>query len=153
MLSVIRLVVVAIAAALLVWAMGSAHAQDAEIGVIRSSDGEALIIRSGVTVPALVGDSVMGNDVLQTGADGSLGIILADSTQISLGPQSQFHLEDFEFEPIRQGYSIVGRMIQGTMVFISGDIGRLAPENIRIEIPWGAIGLRGTRFAVSVDAP
>ena len=144
---------IAVVAAVLVWATAAVHAQDAEIGVIRSSVGDVVIIRDGAMLPARVGDSVLANDVLQTGADGLVGVILADSTQISLGFHSHFHLEDFEFEPIQRGYSIIGRMIQGTMVFISGDIGRLSPESIQIYMPWGAIGVRGTRFAVSVEPP
>ncbi|MCA8908831.1 MAG: FecR domain-containing protein [Rhodospirillaceae bacterium] len=142
---------VALIAAGLLLAAEVSLAQDLEVGVIRNCSGTVNVVRNGDTVAAVVGESIRDDDVIETGADGTIGIVLADASQISLGPQSEFHLEDFAFEPLQQQYSILGRVLQGTLVYISGDIGRLSPENVRIEVPWGVIGLRGTRLAVSVE--
>jgi hypothetical protein len=37
------------------------------------------------------------------------------------------------------------------MVYLSGLIGKLAPESARFETPVASIGIRGTRFAVKLD--
>ncbi|MCB9959120.1 MAG: FecR domain-containing protein [Rhodospirillaceae bacterium] len=143
----------ALVAAALLCAGKVSFAQDLEVGVVRNCSGSVTIIRNGTEVVANVGQSIRGDDVIETGSDGTIGVILADASQISLGPQSEFHLEDFEFEPLQQRYSILARVLQGTLIYISGDIGRLSPENVRIEVPWGVVGLRGTRLAVSVEGP
>lgn len=142
--------------ALLVWVVAvgvfidSLNAQEREIGVVRSSHGEAYIVREGVTAPAQPGQPVQEGDILETGADGTLGIVLEDTTQISLGDNSRFHMSEFRFEPLRNDYSLIGRILDGTFVFISGDIGRLSPRDVRLETPSGIIGIRGTRLAVAL---
>lgn len=143
----------ALVAAALLWSGEVSFAQDLEVGVVRNCAGTVTIIRDGDTVVAIVGQSIRGDDVIETGPDGTIGIVLADASQISLGPQSEFHLEDFEFEPLQQRYSMLARVLQGTLIYISGDIGRLSPDNVHIEVPWGVIGLRGTRLAVAVEGP
>jgi len=42
-------------------------------------------------------------------------------------------------------------MLKGTAAFVSGIIGKLAPESVRFETPVATIGLRGTRFAVRIE--
>ena len=131
----------------------SLSAQEREIGVVRSSSGEVLIVRDGVAQPARPGQPVREGDILETGEDGALGIVLQETTQISLGGHSRFHLEEFRFEPLMNNYSLIGKILDGTLVFISGDIGRLAPGDIRLETPSGIIGIRGTRLAVATANP
>ena len=137
--------------AILVFEAPDVYGQEVEIGVIRNASGAVTINRNGATVPAVVGESILNTDIIETGPDGSIGFILADSSQFSLGPGTEFHLQEFEFEPLQQNYLIFARILRGTLVFVSGDIGRLSPEDVHIEIPWGVIGLRGTRLAVAVD--
>jgi hypothetical protein len=40
---------------------------------------------------------------------------------------------------------------RGTLSYLSGLIGKLAPESARFETPVASIGIRGTRFAMKVD--
>jgi len=47
----------------------------------------------------------------------------------------------------------VARISRGTMAYLSGLIGKLAPEAARFETPSTTIGIRGTRFAVNVGEP
>jgi hypothetical protein len=39
---------------------------------------------------------------------------------------------------------------QGTLDFVSGMLGKLAPESVSVETPTGVIGMRGTHFVVNV---
>jgi hypothetical protein len=39
------------------------------------------------------------------------------------------------------------------MAYISGLIGKLAPESVRFETPVASIGIRGTCFAVKAGEP
>ena len=47
--------------------------------------------------------------------------------------------------------SIITRLLKGTSAYLSGIIGKLSPESVRFETPVASIGIRGTKFAVSVE--
>jgi hypothetical protein len=42
-------------------------------------------------------------------------------------------------------------MLKGTVAYISGLIGKLSPESVRVETPTASIGIRGTKFVVKVE--
>ena len=55
-------------------------------GRVKTSIGSASIVRGGQSAPAAVGALVYESDLLRTGADGQLAVMLKDDTRISLGP-------------------------------------------------------------------
>lgn len=131
-------------------APSGAQAQMVEIGVVRTISGTAHILRDGDRIRPAVGGPVQEGDILRTGADGSIGVALSDNAVLSVGPDSEFHLVEFAFQPRNEIFSFLARILLGTFVYTSGDIGRLSPDAIAIETPVGVIGIRGTRFAGSV---
>ena len=42
------------------------------------------------------------------------------------------------------------KMLKGTFVYISGAIGRLSPDSVRLETPSSIIGTRGTKVLIEV---
>lgn len=128
----------------------SAAAQDT-IGVVRSVEGKATVTRGGEVLPAAVGMKLMVDDTLMTGADGSMGIILRDNSTLSIGPKSSLAVQRFLFSPAEGKLGLLVRLSRGTMAYLSGLIGKLAPESALFETPVASIGIRGTRFAVKVD--
>lgn len=121
------------------------------IGSVKLAGGAALVERGGRQLPAQPGLQLQRQDVLRTGADGTLGVILRDDTRISLGPHSEVVLAEFVFDPVEGRLSLVVRMLHGVVQFISGEISKLAPERIRFETPVGVVGVRGTRFLAQVE--
>lgn len=134
--------------------LASAGAQEsgAAIGTVKVTGGDASVRRGGTILQAVEGLDVERKDVLQTGSDGSLGVTLKDGTLLSLGPNSRFELSSFEFEPQRDAFEFFGQILQGTMVYQSGRIGKIAPEKTRIKTPLSVVAVRGTRFAVRVPS-
>ncbi len=118
------------------------------IGVVRSAQGTATIHRGEEVLPAVPGTKLAAGDTLVTGPDGSLGVILRDNSSLSLGPDSSLDIRQFLFAPAEGKLGLVARISRGTMAYISGLIGKLAPEKARFETPVASIGIRGTRFAV-----
>jgi hypothetical protein len=59
-------------------------------------------------------------------------------------------IEDFQFRPVKHELSFVGRMLRGTINYISGQIAKLAPEMVRLETPDATLGVRGTQVLVEV---
>ena len=146
------LLVAILLAAVLVPAWGHADT-DPTIGVVRNSAGSATVTRGGNVLPATAGTRLHTGDTLGTGPDGSLGVILRDNSSLSLGPSSSLVLRDFLFSPSEGKFSLLVRFSRGTMAYLSGLIGKLAPEKARFETPTATIGIRGTHFAVVAGEP
>ena len=139
-------------AAVLVPTWGHADA-DGTIGVVRNFSGSATVTRGWNVLPATTGTRLHVGDTLGTGPDGSLGVILRDNSSLSLGPSSSLVLRDFLFSPSEGKCGLLVHLSRGTMAYLSGLIGKLAPENARFETPMATIGIRGTHFAVKAGEP
>lgn len=120
-------------------------------GIVKTLKGDATIVRQGKALPVQVGTALTVGDLLRTGPESAIGLILADNTLIALGPASELLLNDFAFSPAEQDLSLALRLMKGTASFLSGLIGKLAPETVRVETPDASVGIRGTRFALRVD--
>lgn len=136
-----------------VLAWGFPAAAQEIIGVVKNSEGKAAVIRGEQVLPASAGTKLEAGDRLTTGNDGSLGVILRDNSTLSIGPGSSLVIQEFLFSPGEGKLGILARISRGTMAYISGLIGKLAPETARFETPTASIGIRGTRFAVKVEEP
>jgi hypothetical protein len=145
-----KLFVVILLAAVSIPTWGHADT-DGTIGVVRNSAGSATVTRGGNVLPAAPGTRLHVGDTLGTGPDGSLGVILRDDSSLSLGPSSSLVLREFLFSPSESKFGLLVRLSRGTMAYLSGLIGKLAPEKARFETPTATIGIRGTHFAVKVE--
>ena len=120
-------------------------------GYVKIVRGDALIIRGGAEMPARPGDAVYQKDQLRTGADGRLGITLKDDTRVSLGPNSEIGLSEFKFSPAEGELGLVMKLLRGVAAFVTGRIGQLRPDAVRIETPATIIGVRGTHFVIQAE--
>ncbi|MGF1625749.1 MAG: FecR domain-containing protein [Alphaproteobacteria bacterium] len=127
-----------------------ATAQDAAVGIVVKISGTAVALRDGATVALGLGDPIFVGDRVETAADGALGITLMDNSLLSLGVSSVFELTTFVLDPVTESFALGGRIVTGTIAVTTGEIGDIAPENVEFETPYGMIGIRGTRFAVTV---
>ena len=120
-------------------------------GSVKTVQGEVFAERDGTTLPLEKGMRIFAEDLLVTGKDASLGIVLRDNTIFSMGPESSLSLNEFVFAPVDGEFSLLVRMVKGTFVYISGIIAKLSPESIHIETPVGVVAVRGTRFAAKIS--
>jgi hypothetical protein len=120
------------------------------IAQIKKVTGQAVIVRSGERRPAIVGDMLFVKDVIETGADGGIGITFIDNTVFSAGPSSQIALDDFQFDSNDFRGAMLADMRQGTLAVVSGDIARSTPGAMKVKTPTAILGVRGTTFAVQV---
>ncbi|ADJ62802.1 FecR family protein [Herbaspirillum seropedicae] len=129
------------------WAQQDGATQAAIVKVMR---GEVQAQREGKTRPLAVGERLYEGDRVLTAAASSVGFTLRDDTLISLGPNSQFLLEQFVFNEKTDEGNIAVRMVKGTLRYVSGLIGKHAPERQQFSTPTATIGIRGTDFIVEV---
>jgi hypothetical protein len=127
------------------------EAQGQAAGYVKIVTGAALIIRGGAETQAHPGDAVYQKDGLRTGADGRLGVTLKDDTRVSLGPNSEIGLSEFKFSPAEGELGLVMKLLRGVAAFVTGRIGALRPDAVRIETPATIIGVRGTHVVIQAE--
>jgi hypothetical protein len=114
------------------------------IGLVKTTTGEASILRDGRLAAAQPGYPLLQGDVLLTGPKGTMGVILRDDTILSLGSSTETRLEQFAFEPAEHKLGMVVRVAKGLIGYLSGRISKLAPGSVRLETPVATLGVRGT---------
>jgi len=128
----------------------AAQAADEVVGYVKTTKGDATIVRGKSIIPARINEKISIHDVLKTGAKSSLGVVLKDDTLIALGSNSEVSIREFNFSPGEGKLSLFIRLLKGCALFSSGIIGKLSPGTVKFATPVGDIGLRGTRFLVSL---
>lgn len=131
------------------WVQGAAA--DDLAGFVKTLEGNAVVVRQGQTITVTQGTEVIAGDIVQTGAQSALGIIFADDTRVSLGPETQMTVDRYMFKPREKQMAFIARVIEGTISFISGQLTKLSPESVQIILPSGTIGVRGTHVLIKVD--
>lgn len=121
------------------------------IGVVKTLKGSVSIHRGQQAIPAAIGAKLQVNDILETAADSSIGMILRDDSLLSMGPNSYLAINEFVFSPNEGRLGFLIKILRGTADYVSGIIVKLSPRAARFETPVSTIGARGTHFAVKVE--
>ncbi len=135
---------------LLLLLVGSGSALAADVGSVKSVKGQAWIMRGQERIAVVPGTRLMVHDILNTGSDGALGLILRDDTIISMGSRSEMALAEFVFQPDQHRFALLARFLKGTFSYLSGVMAKLAPDAVRIETPVGMVAIRGTHCLIKV---
>jgi hypothetical protein len=120
------------------------------IGHIHTLKGTASIVRGGATLAAAPGGALNQGDMVRTGNPGAVSIVMIDDTSVSMGPNSEISLKNYTFDPQSGKFSLVVRMVRGTFAYLTGLIGKLAPDSIQLLIPDAIIAIRGTKLLIEV---
>lgn len=141
--------------ALSLWVAAPAAAQPSAdvIGQIKVVSGQVSIVRRGGVHVASLGSHVAVADVLKTGADGKVAVMLRDETRLALGPNSELELANFAFAPAEQQLGLSIRLVRGVLSYVSGLIAKLAPATVRLQTPTSIVGVRGTHVLIKVASP
>jgi len=125
-------------------------ADELPIGYVKNITGDASVTTNEDIIKARIGTPIFKNSVLNTRAKSSLGITLKDATVISLGPETEFAIDEYAYAPAQNKLKFGSRITKGSLNYVSGIIAKLQPDAIKVITPSGTIGVRGTRFAVKV---
>jgi hypothetical protein len=97
-----------------------------------------------------VSDAIFRGDVLQTAADGTLGVTFNDATTFSLLRNSQITVDDFVYQEHGKRNVAAFEVIKGTVSFVASAVAKTG--DMRIDTPSAAIGIRGTAGIVETGA-
>jgi Ca2+-binding RTX toxin-like protein len=123
----------------------------AAIGQVRNLSGVVFAIRpDGTRVQLEVGSQVFQGDVLESGADGAIGVMLADQTTFSMGENGKMVLDEMIYDPAAQKGSVSMSVVQGVFTFVSGQVAKTDPDAMSLKTPVATIGIRGTQVGIEI---
>jgi hypothetical protein len=138
---------------LVVTLLGPVEGAAPSVGLVKVAEGTAVVLRGDQTLLARAGLALLEGDILRTGADGRLGLVLRDDTRVSLGPETEIRIDRFVFAPAKGQLALVLKMARGIAAYVSGKIAKLSPDAVRVETPVAIVGVRGTQFVAKVETP
>ena len=121
---------------------------DARQGTFKTVQGDVTLARETSRYAVVVGDPVFAGDRILTGERSAAAFTLRDGSVLSIGPNSQFVLSEFDFEPTTRDGNILLTLLQGSLRIVTGLIAAEKPEQVRVSTPTTVIGVRGTDFIV-----
>ena len=134
------------------YAQATATTDNEPIGRVESSTGKAEVVRADGTRETLQqGSPIFQGDILETGEDGSIGIVFADESTFSLGESGRMTLDEMVYDPGQQTGSMKVSLLQGAFTFVSGEIAKTDPNAMTMTTPTATIGIRGTAAGGRVD--
>nr|WP_244429500.1 MULTISPECIES: FecR family protein [unclassified Bradyrhizobium] len=97
------------------------------------------------TTPINVGDSMLRDETVRTGTDSAARFVMADSTNLSLGPNATLKLDRTVFNDEHSYRDVAIRMTTGAFRFVTGHSEKTA---YKITTPLATIGVRGTTLDI-----
>jgi hypothetical protein len=110
-----------------------------------------MVTPDGRELPIEIGSPLFLNEHIRTGPDGRLQVLLLDETVFTMGPGSDMVLDEFVYDPDTSLGKVTARLTKGVFRFVTGKV-RSGPDNLKVNVPTGTIGIRGTDFEVYVAA-
>lgn len=121
----------------------------AQVGIVAAVRGAVQIAKGGLAgkiagsgMPVYLGDEIKTDD------KGTLQILLLDESIFTVGPSSRIVIDEFVYDPSTGEGSINAKVGEGIFRFVTGKIARKKPEKMKVSLPVGSIGVRGTIFAL-----
>ncbi len=128
----------------------SAHAVE-RAATLKEMKGEVAVLRDQVAIPVTEGMTLFPQDVIRTARNAKVGVCFVDGSRMSLGPNSELTVVDYVFVPGENKTAFDVFLRQGTSVYSSGQISKMAPETIRIATPQMVLGARNSKLLLKVD--
>jgi Ca2+-binding RTX toxin-like protein len=121
------------------------------IGTVENISGTVYAVRTdGTRVELEEGDQVFQGDILESGPDGAIGVLLADETTFSMGEEGRMVLDEMIYDPGTQEGSVSLSVLQGVFTFVSGQVAKTDPDAMTLDTPVATIGIRGTQVGIEI---
>lgn len=123
-----------------------------QAGVAAAVRGEVTLARAqAVGVAVASGDPIFMRDGIRSGAKSGMQILLLDETIFTIGPESEILVDEFVYDPGTNAGRLSAHVAKGVFRFVTGKIAKESPSDMKVTLPSGNIGVRGTMVAGSVD--
>ncbi len=131
---------------------GSELAELKVAGNVIYSHGSVEAQSNGRTRLLAKGDPVCVGETIVTQESGMVQIRMVDNGLIAIRPQTQLKIEKFAYDGTDQDASVIS-LFKGASRFVTGELGKMYPQNDLIHTPNATIGVRGTDHEAVVILP
>ena len=123
-----------------------------KVGKVSGLKGNIEVFENGKWKKISSDTPIKFGDKIRTGSDGRLQITLADETIFTVGPNGEFVIDEFVYDPSDPTLSktIIG-IQKGVFRYVTGKIAKKAPSRTNITTPGGYTGIRGTDFIIGYN--
>ncbi|XIA66899.1 FecR domain-containing protein [Bradyrhizobium sp. TZ2] len=104
-----------------------------------------LRVAGSATSQIKVGDGLVRDEVVRTGLNSATRLVMADSTNLSLGPSATLKLDRTVFDDSTHYRDVAVRLTSGAFRFVTGNSDKAA---YKITTPLATIGVRGTTLDI-----
>ncbi len=104
--------------------------------------------RSNETTPLKPKDDIYLNDIVQTGANSTLGITFNDATTFNLKASTQITIDNYVYEDGGKQNAGIFDVAKGTAAFVAAAVAKTG--DMKITTPTATLGIRGTTGLVEV---
>jgi hypothetical protein len=123
-------------------------------GSVTIEHASAVIVQANLPAASGVGQTKLGDlvykaDVVQTGADGKVGITFTDGTAFNLSSNARMVLDEFVYDPNGKSNSTLFSLTKGTFTFVAGKVAKTG--DMKIDTPVATMGIRGTTPHVEIS--
>ncbi len=124
------------------------------IGTAAAVRGKVNAVAPNTTAGRVIesGKALYANDHVTTDAAGHLQVLLRDETVFTLGPSSDMVLDEFVYDPNTSTGKVAANFVKGTFRFVTGKVAHKDPDQMKIKLAVGTIGIRGSVGVVQTDA-
>ena len=130
----------------IVLAVGSLSAWSG-IGRILNFEGDVRVNGEPMSIETVL----KKDDVVTTGPDASVQIVLADNSVLDLESDSEIDINEYIYSPENpEANNSDISVLAGTLRYVSGKIAKDDPENVSFTAGSSTIGVRGTYISISV---
>tara|TARA_Y100001970_G_scaffold40295_1_gene49639 strand:- start:56 stop:1591 length:1536 start_codon:yes stop_codon:yes gene_type:complete len=119
------------------------------IGVIGAAVGE---INNQKNEKLSNGSKIYYGDTINVNSNSNAQILFLDETVMTVGENTELTIDDFVYDPQTNNGNFVTNIKSGIVKTISGKISEKNPENLKVKMPNGSLGVRGTEFLVSSNS-
>lgn len=120
-------------------------------GSVTVEHTQAVVLQAAIAAAgeAKVGDFVYRGDVVQTAANGAVGITFTDGTAFNLSSNARMVLNEFVYDPKGKSNSTLISLSKGTFTFVAGQVAKTG--DMKIDTPVATMGIRGTTPHVEIS--
>ena len=129
----------------LVTALAAPAYAQTRVGEAAVVKNEVLRVAGSSTIQINVGDGLLRDETVRTGLDSATRLVMADSTNLSLGPNATLKLDRTVFDDEHHYREVAVRMTSGAFRFVTGHSDKAA---YKITTPLATIGVRGTTLDI-----
>jgi hypothetical protein len=125
-------------------------AQDSRSGTLKTVQGTVVISQGEARRVAQPGGGVAEAERITTGPQSAAVLLLRDGTLITVGANTQVDISRFQFDATAQTGGLMVKVLVGTVRLVTGLLGKLQPDNVKVQTPSSTVAVRGTDFIVEV---